>query len=604
MKKKNIQMSSSEMITMFGSITNTTEPHYLPLSTALDRIREGKNKKTIDKLRKGDSSLKKTLPIALFSGVFTGRKDDEIKGHSGNIILDFDHIDVELYKSLLGTDDFVRACWVSPSGDGLKVLIKISNPERHRDHFRGLKAYFDKNYGLEVDASGINEARACFESYDPDLISKEDCKVFGHMLSENAQVEERVQQKVLTDYEKIDIVAHMLRKAEEGEKHTILLRAAILCGGYISAGRMEESEAVRIMLRELENRETVEDMDQAQKTISDGLAQGKMMPIREVIDDEQRIKREMLILDGDMSFISSDDSDLEWIEKFAKGEIPKGLSTGIKKLDQYFLFKKEFTIFNGHSNVGKTTMGLYLMVASAVLHQWRWIIYSSENKTAALKMRLMEFLMDIPIDQMHYEERVQAFKWVNKHFTIISNDEVYSYTDLIVFAEKLIRQEKYDGFFIDPYNSLKITMSKGAELSSHEYHYQAASEMLTFSNKNDLAVWLNTHAITEAARRKGPDGLQMAPFAEDTEGGGKMVNRSDIFASFHRKIASPDYDIRGTVEIHIRKMRNQETGGAPSPFDEPILMRMNSTRTGFTHVGTGEKSFPTFSLNTKHLDLH
>ena len=101
---------------MFGSITNTTEPHYLPLSTALDRIREGKNKKTIDKLRKGDSSLKKTLPIALFSGVFTGRKDDEIKGHSGNIMLDFDHIDVELFKSLLGTDDFVRACWVSPSG--------------------------------------------------------------------------------------------------------------------------------------------------------------------------------------------------------------------------------------------------------------------------------------------------------------------------------------------------------------------------------------------------------------------------------------------------------------------------------------------------------
>jgi hypothetical protein len=33
-------------------------------------------------------------------------------------------------------------------------------------------------------------------------------------------------------------------------------------------------------------------------------------------------------------------------------------------------------------------------------------------------------------------------------------------------------------------------------------------------------------------------------------------------------------------------------------------MRMNSTRTGFTHVGTGEKSFPSFSLNTKHLDLH
>ena len=599
-----MHMNLDEKVTMFASIKDTAKPHYVSLSTVFDRITNGTSKETIEKIRKGDSSLKKNLPVALFSGVFSSRKDGDIEGHSGLVILDFDHIDVDDYKALLGTDDYVYACWTSPSGDGLKALVRISNTERHRDHFRALQVYFERNYGLEVDPSGINESRACFESYDPDLILKEDSQVFGHMLKENTPVEEVVQKKVQTDYEKIDIIAHMIRKASDGEKHFTLLRAAVLCGGYIAAGRMEEDEAVRIMLREVSNRD-VDDLELAKRTIADGISQGRMMPIREVIDDEQRIKREMLILDGDMSFISSDDSDQSWIERFAKGEIPRGLTTGMPELDRYFLFKREFTIINGHSNVGKTTLALYLMVTASVLHGWRWIIYSSENKTAAVKMRLMEFLVDIRIDEMHYEERVASFKWVNKHFTIISNEQVYSYTDLIVFAEKLIRQEKYDGFLIDPYNSLKITMGKAsAQMSTHEYHYEAASEFLTFSNKNNMAVWVNTHAITEAIRRKGMDGLPVAPFAEDSEGGGKWANRSDSFITFHRKVQAPDHDIRSRMEIHVRKMRNQETGGSPSPYDEPVMLQMNASRTGFTVVGTGTKSFSPLALNTKLLDLH
>ena len=131
-------MSSNDTITIFSSITNIDDPHYITLDKALDRIREGKSKPKVDEVRAGDSAVKKTLPVALFSGVFTGRRDNDIKGHSGYIVLDFDHIDVEDYKSLLGTDDNIRACWTSPSGDGLKALVKVSNSERHRDHFRAL----------------------------------------------------------------------------------------------------------------------------------------------------------------------------------------------------------------------------------------------------------------------------------------------------------------------------------------------------------------------------------------------------------------------------------------------------------------------------------
>ena len=104
-------------------------------------------------------------------------------------------------------------------------------------------------------------------------------------------------------------------------------------------------------------------------------------------------KDSFLINDGDMSFISSDDEDFRWIDDYANGRIPVGLDTGDPDSIKYFRYKKEFTIMNGHSNVGKTTMALYLMVNASVRHGWKWVVYSSENRTASLKMTLIQFAL-------------------------------------------------------------------------------------------------------------------------------------------------------------------------------------------------------------------
>ena len=107
-----MEVNGNNAITMFQSVTNTSEPHYITLEDSLLRIKNGKSKEKVDKVREGDKQSKKELPIALFSGVFTGRKDEHIQGHSGLIVLDFDHIDVQDYKSLLGTDEHIRARWI------------------------------------------------------------------------------------------------------------------------------------------------------------------------------------------------------------------------------------------------------------------------------------------------------------------------------------------------------------------------------------------------------------------------------------------------------------------------------------------------------------
>ena len=151
-------------------------------------------------------------------------------------------------------------------------------------------------------------------------------------------------------------------------------------------------------------------------------------------------------------------------------------------------------------------------------------------------------------------------------------------------------QQHIDAVFVDPYNSLKLDM-KNSSIGVHDYHYEAASEFLTYSTANNVAVWLNMHAVTEAQRRKGPDGLPIAPFAEDTEGGGKFVNRADCFITIHRKVQAPDHNIRKLSEFHVRKVREVETGGQPTPFDQPYNLLMNLSHTGFTSWETREKLF-------------
>ena len=534
-------------------------------------------------VRGGDKEKKKELPVVCFSGEFSSRADDALFEHSGFIVLDFDHVDVDKTKRALATDDFIQSCWTSPSGNGIKALVQITHPERHRDHFRALVKYFERTHGLELDESGINESRACFESYDPDIIIKDDYKKFGHFTTEHAEAQVPTNEAYdFTDYMKLNLAARMIRNAPDGDKHRVLVNASRLCGGYIAAGKMEHDEVVRILHREICKRD-IDSEEHALNTILDGIEIGKRMPIRDIIAEEKAVQRELLLNDGDMSFISSDDEDFRWIDDYSQGKVEVGLYTGDTKLDEHFRYKKEFVIINGHSNVGKTTTMLYLIANSAVRHGWKWVLYSSENRTASVKMSLMQFAMDKKASDMTYLERRQAYKWVNEHFVVINNNQVYGYSDIILFVEKVMRQTPIDAIFVDPYNSLKLDMGQKG-VSSHEYHYEAASEFLTFSKANDMAVWLNMHAVTEAQRRKGDDGLPVAPYAEDTEGGGKFVNRADCFLTIHRKVQSMEPDIRRMSEIHVRKVRDVETGGRPTALEDPYCLMMNLSHTGFTDM--------------------
>jgi hypothetical protein len=120
----------------------------------------------------------------------------------------------------------------------------------------------------------------------------------------------------------------------------------------------------------------------------------------------------------------------------------------------------------------------------------------------------------------------------------------------------------------------------------HDYHYQAAQEMRIFTTTTSKSIFLNCHTVTEAQRVK-PDqnGHRPAPLDSDVEGGGKFPNTADNTIVLHRQISSMIDGEKYITELHVRKVRNQEFGGEPTPYDRPVKIKFRTDRTGFDEIG-------------------
>ena len=161
-------------VTIFKNIKETETPFFKEVSFILKRIKEGKSKNLIKEIRKekdktARNELKKNLPAICFSGQFNKRSDASLLEHSGIMCFDFDGYkkqkDMLQDKEIFINNKFVLSVFVSPSGNGLKVLIKIpADADNHIKYFTSLKTEFDSTY---FDTTSKNLSRVCYESYDP-----------------------------------------------------------------------------------------------------------------------------------------------------------------------------------------------------------------------------------------------------------------------------------------------------------------------------------------------------------------------------------------------------------------------------------------------------
>ena len=169
------QKNSMMNVSVFKNFHEVSEN--LALSVILEQIKDGRFKSQILNLRtllqegkKAEYDTKKKSLLSFTpSGTFNGhRKLENLIQYSNCIILDVDKLnpeDLAKAKSAAINIPETYACFISPSNNGLKILVKIdSKAEHHKQAFNQVKEHYEQLLKIPIDPSGKDIPRLCFYS--------------------------------------------------------------------------------------------------------------------------------------------------------------------------------------------------------------------------------------------------------------------------------------------------------------------------------------------------------------------------------------------------------------------------------------------------------
>jgi hypothetical protein len=197
-------------VSYFKNIKSTAPIKDPTVYKVLDYIKQEKLKEPIASIRVEEdkskrNQLKSMLPYVTFGGTFTSRANSNLKVHSGLACLDFDNVeDLDSLKELINSDTFTFSSFMSPSGDGLKVLVKIppvGNNEDYQDYYVELINHYKRYH--ELDSGTKDIARACYLSCDKDLFLNNDSELFTDKFYRPLPLEKNVVNIPVTDKNEI-----------------------------------------------------------------------------------------------------------------------------------------------------------------------------------------------------------------------------------------------------------------------------------------------------------------------------------------------------------------------------------------------------------------
>src|SRR5690606_14719277 len=169
---------------------------------------------------------KKSLPAFTPSATFKGgRKPEYLTAYNPLLVLDIDKLSKEQLtnaKALAKENPYSFSCFTSPSGNGLKILVKVnSSQENHKEAFFLLQKYYEEFLQLPIDKSGKDVTRLCFVSYDTDLYLNENAEIYPVIKQEPTQTaftnEPFKTEPINNDY--LAVYEHCIRFTEKKESY-------------------------------------------------------------------------------------------------------------------------------------------------------------------------------------------------------------------------------------------------------------------------------------------------------------------------------------------------------------------------------------------------
>lgn len=136
------------------------------------KIRECTDKKERDK-------LKSKLSYVTFAGIFSKRNAESLIKSSGYACIDIDNVsDLEQIKGKLKQDKYTHSFFISPSGKGLKLIVRI--PEvKNNEEYKQYWISIAQHYGSKDTDEGTKDiSRACYLSFDSEPYFNKDSEVY------------------------------------------------------------------------------------------------------------------------------------------------------------------------------------------------------------------------------------------------------------------------------------------------------------------------------------------------------------------------------------------------------------------------------------------
>ena len=234
------------------------------------------------------------------------RSQESFLRYNSRIPVDIDgigHTEAIRLREQLKSDSSVEFAGVSPSGNGLKAIIKL---QPFSGDFKGAKSFhrqaFDyiiermqELYAVKMDPSGGDLPRLMVWTYDPEAYINLNAEALQVPFKENLiePIESQVPAKANENatfgntetvstpdgLEALRRACDQIENAPLGERHHTRLRMSRLIGGITASGRLEESEAlVELQEAALKGTATPED-PRILKTIHDGFDHGLKDPV-------------------------------------------------------------------------------------------------------------------------------------------------------------------------------------------------------------------------------------------------------------------------------------------------------------------------------------
>lgn len=559
------------MVTIFKNIYDK-QPYYITVDAALDRIKTGRSMQQISEIRKQLSKdradkLKSNLPAVCFSGKFTERKDECLQEHSGYIVLDFDNVeDLRSLQTDVISQKFVYACWVSPRGNGLKALVKIADGKKHREHFAAIQEIFP-----QVDNSGKNESRVCYESFDPEIYINTNAEAFR----KTKKVETIKVAEALTANKEIfdKILVWLTNKGDAfvtGERNIFIFKLASACCRF----GINEHEASSLIGAEFVSRDNSFANSESERTIrsaykANGSKFGSAVFDREILVEKttkSEIKIDPSIFDTEIrpkDVIFGEDVKHGALSIYDNG-YESVESLGIPDLDDFFKSKRgEITLLSGIGNYGKSSFLNWYLVCRMVKFNEKFALFSPENNPAhEFYHDLVEILLGsdcTPFNKFRPKksEYEAAYDFVSKHIFYVYPKEIAPTPEYIKerFLELIIK-EKVDGCIIDPFNQLTNDYNSAGGRTD-KYLETFLSDCTRFAQINSQYFFIVAHP---KLMRKDTDGNYPCPDVFDIADGAMWNNKMDNILIYHRPNHQKD-PTSSVCELATKKIRRQKQVG-------------------------------------------